>query len=151
MNELSVYFKTRDVGTVLEGLGEMMAVGADRLQRGLEVEQELAEIDPEVTKIYDSLFDKGVKLAKLLDPSLARPNVGVVVNNQGGQTGILNTGPTPKVLVANIVRELEAQGIPREHITPEIVSRVLGRGDAIDVPEAPPGAQHELPRTPGKP
>lgn len=150
MNQLATYFQTRDVGTVLEGLGAMMAVGADRLSRGLEVEQELGEIDPEVTKIYDSLFDKGVKLAKLLDPSLARPNVGVVVQNNQGH-GVLQQGPTPKALVANIVRELEAQGIPREHITPEIVSRVLGRTDDIDVPQDAPGAQHELPRTPGKP
>jgi hypothetical protein len=155
MADLTSYFKTRDSGVVIDGLGEMMALGAERLERGMEVEKELGELDPEVTRIYDSLFDKGVKLAKLIDPSLAKPSVGVVVHNQGGQTGILNTGSNPKVLVANIVRELEAQGISREHITPDVVARVLGRGDIIDMPQgssSEPGAPQEIarPTGPGK-
>lgn len=150
MSDLATYFRSRDVKTVIEGLGEMMTVGAERLSRGIEIEEALEELDPEVSKIFDSLFDKGVKLAKLLDPTLVRPNVGVVVNNAGGQTGILQQGPTAKVLVANIVRELEEQGIPREHITPEIVSRVLGRSDQNSAIDVPPGAQRALPGTPGK-
>jgi hypothetical protein len=123
--ELANFFRTRDAESVISGLSEMLARGSARLERGLEAEESLEELDPEVSRIFDSLFDKGVKLAKLMDPTLNKPAVGVTVNT-GGQNQI--NGFNPKALVANVVRELESRGISRDQITPEMLTRMLGTG-----------------------
>jgi hypothetical protein len=78
-----------------------------------------------------------------MDPTLQKPSVGVVVNNGGHQ---ITSGPNPKTIVAGLVRELEAHGISRDQITPEMLNNVLGRSaqPALDVVEV-------RGPTPGKP
>lgn len=125
---LARFFKTRDSEVIIDGLSIIMAAQTRRLERGMVAEEEYDELDPEVTKLLNSLFDQGVKLAKLVNPALrGGAKVGVFVG-AGGATQISND---PRAFVGGVVRELEARGIPRNKITPELVqSTIEGMGDA---------------------
>jgi hypothetical protein len=121
---LARYFNTRDSGLIIEGLGALLGKQADRLEKGLEDEEFGDELDPEVSKLINSLFANGVKLAKLTNPELSGgPKVGVFVN--GGHGAQVAVGTSANQLTASIVRELEAKGVPREEITPEMIGEVL--------------------------
>lgn len=116
---LAHFFKTRNADTIIEGLGTVLAVQTRRLEQGLQDEELTGELDPEVTKIAHGLFDRGVKLAKLVDAELAaagapRTAVQVNVGNASAQG-----------LTAGIVAELEARGIRREDITPAMIMQVI--------------------------
>lgn len=134
---LARFFKTRDSDLIVEGLGTLLAAQTRRLERGMADEAEYGELDPEVSKIFESLFKNGERLAKLVDPKLrAQPRlqVGVQVN------GVSSSGPGLNIAqqgVASIVAELEARGIPRSDITPEMIASVLDP-DVIDVPALGP-------------
>jgi hypothetical protein len=119
-NILAKMFKSRDSGQIIDGLGAILGAQTDRLQRGMESEEEFGELDPEVTKIMNQLFSNGVKLAKLVDPTLTKPLVQI---NNGGANAV--AGASPKELGATVIRELEAQGIPRENITPQMFEAML--------------------------
>lgn len=120
---LTRLFKTRDADTIIEGLGAVMATQAQRLNEGRASESDFGELDPEVTKIVNSLMTHGIKLAKLLNPALAAAGAPKQFNqfNVGGAI----QGQTPQALMAGIIAELEAQGFKREDITPELIGRVL--------------------------
>lgn len=121
---LARQFKTRSVDTILDGLGNVLAAQADRLQRGMEEEEEFGELNPEVTRIVNSLVGGGVKLAKLVDPTLnGGPKVGVFVNT--GPNGGPQMPLDPKKAVSALVAELEAQGISRDKMTPAMINRLL--------------------------
>ena len=120
---LANHFKTRDADQIIDGLGTLLALQARRLDRGVADENMYGELDPEVTKIANQLFTNGVKLAKLVDPTLnGGPQVQV---NVGGAAAI--QAATPNQVLGGIVRELEARGIPRDEITPEMVQGLLGQ------------------------
>jgi len=122
--KLASFFNTRDSDTIISGLGALLGKQADRLERGMEDEEWSEELDPEVSKLINSLFSNGVKLAKLTNPELSGgTKVGVFVN--GGQGAQVAVGSSASQLTASIVRELEEKGIPREDITPEMISQVL--------------------------
>lgn len=130
--ELASFFKTRNADTIIEGLTTLLASEAHRYKKGVQAEpyRDDDTLDPELTKLAKNLFDNGVKLAKLLNPALAGgPKVGVQVNV--GAAGALSSG-TPNALMASIIAQLEAQGIPRDKITPEMVMGLLEPPKAID-------------------
>jgi len=128
---LAVFFKTRDSDMILEGLSTIMATQTRRLEQGMRDEETFGELDPEVTKILNGLFDRGVTLAKLVDPSLrGGPKVGVYVG-AGGQAQV-GSGD-PRVFVGGVIRELEARGIPRDQITPALVQTTI---EAMSRPDA---------------
>lgn len=124
MTDLSKYFRTRDSASIMDGLSELMAMNSDRLVAGMDSEADLGELDPEVTKIMGQIFDQGVKLAKLADPSLRGAKVAVNVLQQGGGTTQISAG-NPKELLAGAIRELERQGIKREDITSKMIEGML--------------------------
>lgn len=120
--DLSKYFKTRDSEMIIDGLGTLMAAQTRRLEAGMAMEEDFGELDPEVTKIMNSLFDHGVKLAKLINPALNRPGVNINV----GAGGAAAVGfSSPQQLIGAAVRELEARGIRREDITPQMIEGLL--------------------------
>jgi hypothetical protein len=120
--ELAKYFKTRDADMIIDGLGTLMSLQARRLDQGVRDENMYGELDPEVTKIANQLFTNGAKLAKLVDPQrFASANVQV---NVGG-TAAAQQVSTPNQIMGSIVRELEARGIPRSEITPDMVQGLL--------------------------
>jgi hypothetical protein len=99
---------------------------ANRLERAAAEEESLGEISPEVSKIINSLFAQGVTLAKLIDPSLRGGGVKVQVGVVNGQaTAAISSGNTPAELTGSVVRALEAQGITRDKITPDLVMATL--------------------------
>jgi hypothetical protein len=125
--KLASFFNTRDSERIIEGLGVLLGAQANRLERGLDDEEYGEGLDPEVSKLINSLFSNGTKLAKLVNPALqGGPKVGVFVNGAPGST--VAVGTSANQLTAAIVQELEAKGIPRENITPEMVARVLDPG-----------------------
>lgn len=126
---LTKYFKSRDSDRIIDGLGDLLAKQSERAEWALDGERSAGEVDPNVTRLLNSIFDGGVKLAKLINPSLVGPKVAVQINNQSV------TAMNPASLMAALVRELEEQGVPREEITPEMVMKLVGRPepDAIEV------------------
>ena len=92
------------------------------------------KLDPEVTKIANQLFTNGAKLAKLIDPQrFAGP--GVQVNVQQGAAAI--QAATPNQVLGSIVRELEKRGVPRDKITPQMVTNLLAEmGGGNQAPQA---------------
>lgn len=124
--ELVRLFKTRSADNIVDGLTRVLSLQAERLENGVINEEANDELDPEVTKIANTLLTHGVKLAKLLDPSLnGGPKVGVFVNGAGAQVGIQTN---PQAAIASMVSALEAQGIPRDKITEEMVMNLLSGG-----------------------
>ena len=124
--ELASYFKTRDSDAIIEGLGTLLATNVQRLKEGREKEIEDETLDPHVTKLVESIFDRGVKLAKLVDPALAKagaPQTNVQINQQ-----TINAS-TPQALMKAIVTELEARGVPRDQITTDMVKELMGMGE----------------------
>jgi hypothetical protein len=79
-----------------------------------------------------------VKLAKLVNPSLSGgPKVGVFVNGGAStQVGIGSPMRDPKAMVAAMVAELEARGVPRDKITPEMIESMLNPEQARPAIEA---------------
>lgn len=131
VSELASYFGTRDSDRIIDGLGKILEASADRATRGLDEEKITGKLDPEVTKILNNTFTNGVKLAKLVDPALAAAGatkVGIIINGQ--QTALANR---PNQLTAAAVAALEAQGIAREDITPEMILAMMQDSAAIRV------------------
>lgn len=131
--QLSEFFKDRDSGRIIEGLGELVAVNTERLSRAMADEADKNKIDPEVTKLVASIFDQGVKLAKLINPALAVPKLSFTLN----QNKVAIEAANPQQLMAAVTQELAARGIPMEAITPEMVMQVVAapqdkRGEAIE-------------------
>lgn len=121
--ELAKYFNTRDSEQIISGLGILMQAQSKRLERGMKDEVDIGELDPNVTKILNQLFDQGVKLAKLVNPDL-RGGAKVQVNVGTNGAAAVSMG-RPKQFIAAIIHDLEARGIERKDITPELVQATL--------------------------
>lgn len=125
MADLEKYFDSRNAGRIVDGLGQIVRLQARRAETLLEQESQGNEVNPEVDKALNAVFANGVKLAKLVDPSLAGPGTKVQVNVGSGGNASVVSNANPKQMMANIVEALEMQGIPREKITPEMIAGVL--------------------------
>lgn len=125
--ELARFFKTRDADTIIDGLGTLLATQTRRLEDALQSEHDKQELHPETTKIINTLFDRGVKLAKLLDPALAAAGAPKVTTNNLTQINAAN----PQELMAAIVQEFVNRGIPRESITPDMVLSIMEKPEDI--------------------
>lgn len=117
---LAKLFQSRDASRIIDGLGTILAAQTDRLEKGMQSEDEFGELDPEVTKIMNQLFQNATKLAKLIDPTLSKPLVQI--NN--GHAQQLHGG-NPKEIGAAVIRALEDQGFNRADITPEMFEGML--------------------------
>lgn len=130
--DLIDFFGTRDSGLIIDGLLRLTEIQAERVEQDLEVEEELGERLQGTDKRIRDLFDSGTKVAKLIDPALAKPsavNVGVI-----GATP-MGVAQTPQELMASAVKALEANGVPRDEITPKMIRGVLeGVADAKAAP-----------------
>lgn len=135
--ELAHFFKTRDSNTIIDGLSTLLAAQTHRINRAMQQEEHNYEpdedgkvkgqLDPELTKLINGLFDRGVKLAKLVDPSLrAGPKVAI---NSNSNNNIISAA-SPAGLMAAVVDELTKRGIAREDITPEMVMNIVAEPDA---------------------
>lgn len=126
--ELATYFGTRNSDTIIDGLGTLLQAQSRRLKRAMEFEEKNEMLDPEVTRIIAQLFEQGRKLALLVDPNLAasqKSNFNINLNQQNNTIQASN----PQELMAAIVQQLEAKGVPRSQITPDMVRKLLNMGD----------------------
>ena len=137
------YFRSRNTDDILDGLVEMVGDQADRYDEMREREQETGEVDPQVTKMADSVIKNGMNVAKLLNPALVRPLVQINAG-AGAAVAIAAGAETPPVhiLVAAAMKELEAKGYPREDITDEMIERHI-RGEDVSQPALPPVKEDE--------
>lgn len=119
-NGLAKYFQSRDSDRIIDALGTVLAAQASRLERGMQVEDEFSELDPEVTKLMNQVFTNGVKLAKLVNPNLTKPLVQI---NNGAAAAV--SGSNPQQLMAAVVRAIEDTGVKREDITQQMVESML--------------------------
>lgn len=126
-DSLAKKFGTRSSSAITAGLQELMQLNAGRIQTALEHEQKnMADeehpqgLDPELTKLIDKTIQHGEKVAKLIDPRLRPGPAALVQVNNGQQQPTI--GATPQQLTATVFRELEAKGMKREEITPEIIN-----------------------------
>lgn len=119
---LSKAFGTRNADRIIDGLSQLLEKQAERLEDAMAAEDP-QNPNPDVTRQVNSVFANGVKLAKLIDPTLAGgPKVTVNVGvGQGGQAAIV-AQQDPRQITAQVMRELEASGIPREQITAEMLA-----------------------------
>lgn len=149
-------FKSRDSSKIIDGLAGIVEIQVHRLEEGLEKEragesEEKGVVDKSLTTLANSVFESGVKLAKLIDPALNHPKVGVIVNN--GTAGQMGMQGNIKELAAKAVRELEAAGTPRDQITEELIMKHLGlapepqaiEGQVVKSQELVNGTDHDLP------
>jgi hypothetical protein len=120
---LQRFFKTRNSDHIIEGLGELMALGVERAERGLEFERSEDKLVPEVTKIMRNLFDQGVRLAKLVNPELTPKGPMVTIGINGNAS--IGVGPTPQELASQAVAELEAAGYARDDIDMQMIQNYL--------------------------
>lgn len=119
-------FGTRSAAKIIEGLHELVKIQAERVEDAIAAEASSGETDDKVTKQINSLFANGVKLAKLLDPALnGGPRVAVNVGVAAGGRAEIVAAADPRQLTAQIIAEIEAQGIKREDITQEMIAAYL--------------------------
>lgn len=120
---LRVAFGTRDSRSILDGMTKIMELNADRIEKAIDSEDvEETGLDPELTKLLDSTFKQGERMAKILDPTLRPgPAAQVLINNASGAGPAQIESATPQQLTATVVHELERQGHSREDITPDMV------------------------------
>lgn len=129
-------FGSRDADKIINGLSDLIKMQADRTERAIEVEATEGESDPEVTKQINSLMKNGVMLAKLIKPELNGKGV-TINNNVNNNPAAAVAAADPRQLVASAVRALEAQGIPREDITQDMIKIIL-QNPGVKVSAAPP-------------
>lgn len=119
--ELVQFAGTRDSETIIDRLGHLLAAQETRLNKAMQDEAVAGKLDPEVTKLVAMIFDRGVKLAKLVNPALAAPKLQFTLNQNKNVIEASN----PQQLMAAVTQELAARGIPMSAITPEMVMAVI--------------------------
>lgn len=130
-------FGSRSASVIMDGLTELLKRQAGRLEDAMSAEDASGKLDPEVTKLASKVFDQGVKLAKLRDPSLSGTKVQVNVGvGSGGQANVSVSGSDPKQLMASVVAELEEAGIARADITSDMIKGVLKNMANVSQPQA---------------
>lgn len=126
--ELAKHFGTRNASAIINGLDQLLKKQVERVENRMAEEERSGEVDPDLTKDINSVMANGVKLAKLIDPTLAGgPKVNVnILNQNGANPAAAVAASDPKQLMAQIVNVLEIEhGIPRDQITPDMVKGVL--------------------------
>jgi hypothetical protein len=132
---LAEMMRSRNSDQIIDALGGLVGKQAERLERAMEDEEEFQELSPEVTAMLNATFKNGVTLAKLIDPNLrSSPKVQVSV---GPGAGSVSVGVSPQQVMAQVIAELEAQGISRSEITPPMIQNILRRMSGQPQPQEP--------------
>lgn len=119
---LANYLQSRDANRLIDAMGTMLSAQAKRLEREVKKEEQYDEYSPEVTRMLNNLFANTLKLAKVIDPSLTKPQVQVTIG--AGVAGSIQA-ESPKQVVALAMRALEDEGIKREDMNPELVQAMV--------------------------
>lgn len=131
-------FGTRDAATVKDALRAVVGAQADRYERSRDAfredESDIYDLkkSAHLTAMENSLLRNIEVLVKILDPDY-RPNSLIPAINSP-VTNIYN----PQVLVANIVKELEARGVDRSQIDPAALLGALAQTDMKSIEQGVP-------------
>lgn len=121
--EFADQFDTRDASTIVDGLGSLLRVQAQRASEMREEEQASGDTnDAHLTKTLEGIFDRALRLARFLHVPTDKGVPGATNVSIGG-TQIMSSDP--KQLMAAVTAELEGRGIAREDITEEMIRNVL--------------------------
>jgi len=125
------HFATRDAKDVIDGVAAALQMQASRLEKMVEEEYKAAEEaenngerplrDPEINKILNDVQRNATSYAKLLNPMLTRPQVAVQVNTNSGAVQTMRREEITPRMRATAARELEAAGVNRDKLTPEMI------------------------------
>jgi hypothetical protein len=125
------YFGTRDSGSIIDGMGVLVAATARRAQGAMKKEDRINEnnpdetyLDPELTKVMAQALKAAGELAKFVDPTL-RPGPAAQILIQQRSTGEAIASARPAEVVASARRALMAQGIPANEITGDDIKAVV--------------------------
>lgn len=132
-HKLSEQFNSRKASDIIDGLSTLLSANTVRLETALDSEKEVAaqtgvyRLSPQLSTLMNSVFDRGIQMARLLDPNVAgqmsnsRVNVGIVNGNAGAVAA-----STPQELMAGAAHILtEKYGIPLEDVTQDQLEAVL--------------------------
>lgn len=127
---LANYLNSRNADRLVDAMGTMLSAQAKRLERAVKEEENYGEYSPEVTKMLNQLFANTLKLAKVIDPNLTKPQVQITLG--AGVVGQAQAG-SPQQLVAAAMKALEDQGYTREEMTPDLVKEMVLRMGGVEV------------------
>ena len=134
-SKLARHWQTRDSDIILNGVADVMRQMSARFEKGIEDEEFTGELSPEVTKIGKILMQEGGRLAKLVNPALAAAAAPKVQVNIGQVTN-----EAPNSVAATVIAEIEAKGVARDEITPEMIRAHLNGHLAIETTSREVGA-----------
>lgn len=117
-------FGTRSTENITTGLTKLMALQLDRVDAAREHEDATIDedgLDPNLTKLIDSIFKNGLELLAITDPAFRKGAAGKVQLNISGQTVQVDEEDAKKQLVQDAVKAIEASGTARKDITAAMV------------------------------
>lgn len=124
-SRLATMYGTRDVETIKGALAEVLAKQVERYERSAERFREDEESDvvdlkrsAHLLKMETSLVRSTETFMKILDPQFRESNIPAIQNNT---MHVYN----PRVLVADVVKQLEESGIDRAQLTPEMIQQAI--------------------------
>jgi hypothetical protein len=130
-SKLAAMLGTRDTETIKGVLGEIISKQVERYERSAEKFREDDESDvldlrrsEHLMKMENSLVRSTETFMKILDPKFRESNIPAI---QANTTNIYN----PRVLVADVVRQLEEKGYDRSQITPDLIAEVTGQTQRV--------------------
>lgn len=138
-SRLAESFGTRDTETIKGVLGEILARQVERYERSAvrfrdDDESDITDLKraKHLMDMENSLVRSTETFMKILDPSFRESNVPSISSTT---MHVYN----PQVLVADVVRQLEASGVARSQLTPEMIQKALeGRsGGTVPVEGSP--------------
>lgn len=141
-SSLAKMFGTRDVDQIISALGGVVSKTAERYERAVTEEDrrfaisgELNDkgdiVDPEITKLGNSVVQQAEKLVKLLDPQRFKPTTKVQIASGEGTDGV-----TAAAVAASIAKELEAKGLKPGDLPRDVLERVMKQSEQRALVEA---------------
>jgi hypothetical protein len=135
-SKLSEKFRSRKATDIVEALSALLGANAERLEKAMVSEQEIADqtgqfrLSPQVTTLANATFDRGIQMARLLDPNVAAQMAGSRTNIaiQANGAAAIVAAATPQEIMAGVAAKLTEFGIPLAEATQDQVEAIL-RGD----------------------
>lgn len=118
----------RTADEILDGMTQLLELNVDRLESALNREDEADTTDPHVTKMIGDVMSQAERIAKIRMPLLGQPDQ---------QPPALPPAYTEAQLTRRVLEHMEALGMSRNAITPEMLEGVAKDvSTGVDLDEA---------------
>lgn len=123
LSDFARLFGSENARDVMTGTRMLVQRNAMRLEKLMDDEEETGEYSANATALSSQVFNQGMTLAKILDPSLrSGPKVAVQVNSVGGSSVTsIDGSSTGEITMATAMKELLDQGVPLEDLTDKMM------------------------------